>query len=350
MMKIDDVDFTLIELADGRPIGTQPSLLVRLSTADNLEGWGEASGAWREGELEARRQTLLPILLGRSLFDMEELLGLDELRDSALRSAVEMAAWDLITRGVKRPLSHWFGGCFRRRVPLTIRVPVGPADQVAQLSRELAQLGYHSQVLLSSGEPEEDVRAVELIRQNVGDHLQLRLDGQARYDMETARDLCAELEYAQLECFTDPLLIMELHEMATLARQVNVPLAACRALRSPTDVFQLARLGSIQMAVIDSQYVGGLTAARKCAAVAEAAGLSMSLSCCSWSGVAAVAMGQLATALPLLRNANECTYTTLNHHILANAPDVADGMVAVPQGPGLGVEPDRMQIERLQAG
>ena len=300
------------------------------------------------GDLTLAQQKRLE--LARALATGPELLLLDELREPALRSAVEMASCDLIGRCVGQPLSRWFGGCFRRRVPLTIRVPSGPTVQVAQISRELAQQGFHSQVILASGEPEQDVRMIELIRRNVGDHIRLRLDGQARYDMHTARDLCVELEYAQLECFVDPLLVMELHELATLARQVNVPIGACRALRSPADVLLLARLGSIHAAVLDVQNVGGLTSARKCAAVAEAADVSVSLGCGSWAGVAAGAMAQLAAAMPVLRAANECTYETLNHHLLLDTPEVVDGLVAVPQGPGLGVRPDRAQIERLQAG
>jgi len=349
-MKISDLELLLVEGSGGNQENQTRSLLVRLTTAANLEGWGEASAAWRSDELAARRNALLPVLVGRSVFDIEELLALDELRDPALRAALESASWDLIARALGQPLCHLFGGSFRRRVPLTIRVPSGPAAGIAQLSRELSQQGFHAQVILSSGKPEEDVRTINTIRENVGEHIQLRLNGQGRYDLQTARDLCAELEYAQIECLLDPLLVMELPELAALGHQVNVPLGACRPLRAAADVLLLARLGSIPMAVIDLERVGGLTAARKCAAVAEAAGLSMSLGCSSWSGLAAAAMVQLAAASPVLRIANQCDYDLLNHHLLADAPEVVDGLVAVPQGPGLGVEPDRAKLERCQAG
>jgi len=349
-MKISDVEFLLVQGRQGKPIGARPSLLVRLAAGSRLAGWGEATVAWRGDETVARRNVLLPVLVGRSVFDVEELLTLDELREPALRSAVEMAAWDLMARAVGQPLCHLLGGSFRRRVPLTIRIPPGPPARVAQWSRELAQQGFHAQVISASGQPDEDVRAVLAIRQNVGDHIPLRLDGQGRYDLATARDLCAELEYAQLECFFDPLLVMELHELAALARQVSVPLGACRALRTLNDMFVLARLGSVPMAVIDLQHVGGLTAARKCAAVAEAAGVSVSLSCSSWSGLGIAAMVHLAAATPALKTAHACNYDQLNHDLLPDWPEVADGLVAVPQGAGLGVEPDRAQIERMQAG
>ena len=349
-MKISDIEFFLVE--GSRIEGSHPKtgLLVRLAGSSGMEGWGEANVAWRDDEPAARRNALLSVLVGRSVFDVEELLALDELGEPALRSAVEMASWDLIARAVGQPLCNLFGGNFRRRVPLTVRVPSGPAMRVAQLSRELADQGFHAQVISASGQPEQDVRTFEAIREDVGDHVQLRLDGQGRYDLETARDLCAELEYARLECFIDPLLVMELYELASLARQVNVPLGACRPLRSVNDMFVLARLGSVPMAVIDLQYVGGLSAARKCAVLAEAAGLSASLSCTSTSGLGIAAMVQLAAATPSLKTAHECDYHQLNHNLLLNSPEVTGGLVAVLPGPGLGVEPDRVKIEQMQAG
>jgi len=348
-MKISDVEFFLVQGESGNPAAARSSLLVRLAASPRHEGWGEASVAWRDDEPAARRNAVLPVLVGRSVFDLEELLTLDELGEPALRSAVETAAWDVMARAVGQPLCHLLGGSFRRRVPLTIRIPTGPADRAAQWSREMANQGFHAQVISASGQPEEDVHTVEAIRQNVGDEIQLRLDGQGRYDLATARDLCAELEYAQLECFFDPLLIMELHELASLARQVNVPLGACRTLRTLADVFVLARLGSIPMALIDLQHVGGLTVARKCAAVAEAAGVSASLCCSSWSGLGVAAMVHLAAATPTLRTAHACDYHQLNHDLLCDPLEVVDGLAAVPQGPGLGVEPDRSKLDQIQS-
>lgn len=349
-MKIRDLEFFLLEGGRNGSTGGRSSLLVRLAAGAGSEGWGEATVTWRSDEPAARRNALLPVVIGRSVFDIEELLTLDELRESALRSAVEMASWDLIGRIVGQPLCHLMGGSFRCRVPLTIRIPSGPAPRVAQWSRELAGQGFHAQVISATGQPDDDIHTVSAIRQSLGERIQLRLDGQGRYDLATARDLCAELEYAQLECFFDPLLIMELHELAALARQVSVPLGACRMLRTLGDVFVLARLGSLPMAMIDLQHVGGLSVARKCAAVAEAAGLSVSLSCSSWSGLGIAAIVQLAAATPAMKTAHACEYHQLNHELLPDWPEVVDGLVAVPQGPGLGVRPDRTRIERLLAG
>ena len=91
-MIISDLDFYLVEVpCDGRSLPVR-SLVVRLATESGLEGWGEGPIGWRASELIPRREMLLPILAGRSVCDIEELLCLEGLRSDPLRLAVEMAS------------------------------------------------------------------------------------------------------------------------------------------------------------------------------------------------------------------------------------------------------------------
>ena len=98
-MKINDLEFHLVEIGCTGLAQPVRSLLVRLTTDSGLEGWGEAGVAWRLGELSARRDALLPVLAGRSIFDIEELHTLEALAPPPLRAAVEMACWDLVGPG-----------------------------------------------------------------------------------------------------------------------------------------------------------------------------------------------------------------------------------------------------------
>ena len=186
------------------------------------------------------------------------------------------------------------------------------------------------------------------VRESVGDRVELRLDGVRGYDLQTARDLCAELEYSRLQFFLDPLGATALHEVAALGRQTSVPLGVCRAIREPADVLALVRSGAARFAVFAMERVGGLTAARKCAAVAEAAGVRASLGCGPSPGLAAAAMLHLAAATPALASCNECSYHQLEDDVLREPLEIIDGMITLPENPGLGVEVDRAKIERYQ--
>jgi L-alanine-DL-glutamate epimerase-like enolase superfamily enzyme len=288
------------------------------------------------------------LLTGRSVFDVEELLGLEALRPAPLRCALEVAFWDLVGRTVGQPLCHLFGGGYRRRIPLAVRLAGPAADRVAQVARELAEQGFHSQIITASGRPEDDLGTTAAVWESAGERAELRLDGAASYDLETARDLCAQLEPVGLQFFLDPLNTPELDRVVSLRRQTGVPLAVWRAIGGPADVLALIRCGAAPFVVVDPQRVGGLVPARKCAAVAEAGGLHSLLGSRPSLGIATAAMLHLAASTPAFSGCNESAYHQLQDDVLAEPLEIIDAMITVPQTPGLGIEVDRAKVERYQ--
>jgi len=303
---------------------------------------------WRPAEVAARRDWLLPILTGRSIFDIEDLLALEAMRNAQLRCAVEIASWDLVGRTVRQPLCHLFGGNYRQRIPLAARLAPGTPQQVAQAARELADRGYHSQTISSSGRFEEDLETLAAVREIAQDRAEVRLDAAESFDLEDARDFCSQVDEEILQLIIDPLRGGNLDQIASLRRQVNVPLAVWRPIQSPADVLALVRCGAAPCVVVDLQSVGGLVPARKSAAIAQAGGLNAMLGSGPSLGIALAATLQLAAATPALSSCNECTHHQLQSDLLVEPLDIIDGMIAVPQGPGLGVEVDRAKIEQYQ--
>ncbi|NUQ65204.1 MAG: mandelate racemase/muconate lactonizing enzyme family protein [Pirellulales bacterium] len=345
---IADLEFYLVAIPCVGQEAPVRSLLVQLSTDTGLRGWGEARVPWRPSELAARRDLLLPILGGRSIFDIEELLALEALRPAPLRCAVEMASWDLVGRVTGQPLCHLFGGGYRRQIPLAVRLAAGIAPEVAQTARELAEQGFHAQIVTSCGQPEDDRETLAAVREIAQDRAELRFDAGAGFDMETARDFCTQVEDYGLQFVIDPLAAGSLDSIASLRRQVNVPLAVWRSIQSPSDMLSLVRCGAAPAAVVDLQLVGGMVPARKCAAIAQAAGLNASLGSGPSLGVALAAMLQLAAAAPAFSHCNECAHHQLQDDVLSEHLEIIDGMIAVPQGSGLGVDVDRAKVERYQ--
>jgi muconate cycloisomerase len=202
---------------------------------------------------------------------------------------------------------------------------------------------------VSSGRSEEDLATLAAVRERVGDRVELRLDGMSHYDFETARNLCASQECEGLQFFLDPLDSPDLHRLASLGRQANVPMAAWRAIRGPADVMAAVRCGAAPYLLIDLEQVGGLGPARACAAVAEAAGVHPILGGQPSVGIAAAAMLQLAAAAPAFSGSNEIALCPLRDSVLVEPLSTIEGMMPVPQGPGLGVEVNRAKVEKCQA-
>lgn len=349
-MTINDVELFLVER---EAIGSEPpipTVLVRLATKSGLEGWGEAALPWRASELSARRDILLSILAGRSAFDIEELLDLEALRPRPLQAAVEMASWDLVGQVAGLPLCCLFGGQYRQRLPLGIRLHGATIEQVLQLSREMAEQGFHWQTVSATGRLSSDEDVVTALVEAVGDRVELRLDGRGVYNPEQALELCRRIEDVPLDFLLDPLADSRLEPLAVLRRQTTVPLAVSRAIEGPADMMALIRGGAARLAVIDVQRVGGLANARRCGTIAQAAGIGASLSAGPSFGIATAAMLQLAAATPAFTGCIECPNHRPVDDLAIEDFETIDGMIAVPQGPGIGIEVDRVKVEQYHVG
>jgi L-alanine-DL-glutamate epimerase-like enolase superfamily enzyme len=113
------------------------------------------------------------------------------------------------------------------------------------------------------------------------------------------------------------------------------------------DVLAMVRSGAAAYVVIDPEQLGGISPARTCAAIAGAAGVSMLLGGRPALGIATAAMLHLAASTPSLTGANESAYHQLRNDVLVEPLELIDGMMTVPQEPGLGVEVDRAKVEQF---
>jgi muconate cycloisomerase len=348
-MKISDLELCLVELPRVRPLSPLRRMLVRLATESGWEGWGETDPLWRPGRLPAWQQHLLSALVGRSVYDIEELLRLDVLADRSLRLAVEMACWDLAARSARQPLCNLFGGAFRSRVPVLARLPADPLEVVPYWARELAAQGYHAQLVASTGSVDDDLATLSVVREMAGPRCQLSLDAGGRYDMASALTLAGQLAPGQVVYVLDPLEEPEPFRLAHLRRQFQVDVAISAAIVSSREVLALTGAG-VSAAVISPARCGGLLPAYHCGVVASAGNLAAALSGRDWSGVGMAALLQLAAALPGFAAAHETTSHQLLDDILVDPLQVVDGMMVVPTGPGLGIEVDWSKLERYQVG
>jgi glucarate dehydratase len=346
-MRIADLEFHLVEVPRTGQVPPVRSLLVRISTDDGAEGWGEGAVTWRPSELLPRRDFILPSLAGRSIFDVEELNAVEALASPPLRAAVELACWDLVGKIAGQPLCRLWGGEYRQRIPIAARLSGRWPARVAWMARELSGHGYLAQIIELTGESALDRQIVSDVREAAGASVQLRVDAQAKLTGDAARGLCREIEGQQVQCLLDPLSTHDLHPIASLARQTSVPLGVWRAVRSPADLLNVVRYEAASHVVIDPEQLGGISAARACAPIGAAAGLTLMLGSRPSLGLATAAMLHLAAATPGLTAAHESSYHRLAGDVLAEPLMISDGMMTVPQCAGLGVEVDRGKIEQF---
>jgi len=347
-MIISDLELYLVEI----PSHTTPktrSLVVRLFSHAGQEGWGEATVSWRQDELQPRRNQILSILAGRNVFDLEELIHFEELQPKTVRFAIETACWDMIGRLCKHPVHHFHGGAYRHHLPIAARLSDGTPEDIAQSALEFAHLGYHCQTLPLTGNLETDLRRVELLTETVGTRLELRVDMAGKYDYETCVSLLSRWEKTNLAMVIDPL--NEEHcfrGVSALQEQTEIPLVPRRGIQSAGDVLEIARCGNIHRLVLDPQSFGSILAVKKSAAIAEAAGIRLSLCVSGAAGPFLATVLQLSASLPAISLGTECHPHHLQENLLTDPIEINDGLIRLPHTPGLSIEMDRVKLEKYQ--
>jgi glucarate dehydratase len=295
---------------------------------------------------------------GRSFGGM---LDLDSAVDTVF-SPFEVACLDLVGREVGRPVSDLLGGAVRDRVPFSGYLfykwaghPDQPDDDwgealkpeaiVDQARRMVRDHGFTA-LKLKGGvlPPEEEADAVEALA-DAFPGMPLRLDPNGAWTPETsirvARRLSATLEYLE-----DPTT--GIGGMAEVAAGTDLPLATNMCVISFEHLRPAVLAGAVQIVLADHHLWGGLRRSALLGGITETLGMGLSMHSNSHLGVSLAAMVHLAASTDHLGYACDTHYPWKTQDLVEpGVLDFVDGSVAVPTGPGLGIELDRDALGEL---
>jgi len=373
-MKIAAITCTPLAGRTPRPvefsIGTFPTfyaVVVQVTADDGQVGVGECI-VRRAPEVVTTvvDRLLAPLVLGRDPWDVEglwdEMLALlrrwGHSRGFVLEamSGIDIALWDLLARSVGKPLYKFLGGAGRENVRCYIskvyfdEIPKMAAEARAQVDRGFnavkVQIGWPA----SRGGDRADVRTVRAIREAVGPDVDIMLDANGAYDVGTAVRVGRQLEELNVAWLEEPVPADDLDGYAHIRRSVRVPLAAGETEFGLFGFRDLIARGCIDVLQPEVARIGGLTAARRLWALAHAHNLPYAPHTGFSGGIAHLASLHLAAAAP-----NFYTYEYMGTQYVQNPlreiftqpfPVPVKGELAVPHGPGLGLELDPDALRR----
>src|SRR5438105_3224767 len=328
------------------------AILVRLD-GDEATGWGECvaspeprySEEWLFGSWLA-----LVGYLGRSLLaggpirDPEEVgRRLAWVRGHRMaKAALEAAVLDAWLRAQRQSLVSYLGGV-RDRVECG--VSVGIASSIDAMLEEIH--GYlakgYRRVKLKI-EPGRDLEVVRQVRGELPD-TPLSVDANAAYELSDV-PLFEALDELGLVMIEQPLDDEDLVEHAALQARLRTPICLDESIRSARDTEAAVRLGACRVINIKPGRVGGILEARRVHDAAKRHGVP-----CWIGGMLETGVGRAANlALAALPGVTMPGDTSASDRYFAQdltEPFVLqpDGTIAVPSGPGIGVEPDRERLE-----
>jgi L-alanine-DL-glutamate epimerase-like enolase superfamily enzyme len=336
------------------------STLVRITDADGAVGLGQfdgdSSGAFDLAPLETLR-TLAPRLLGRAPDEREVVW--DEIRDGGtapdlpgVRSALDVALWDLAARRAGRPLAELLrdtaasGG--RDRLPAyasipTLADPAAYADAVAGHREE----GFRAAKVHAWGEPRRDLEAMRAAREGGGGDVALMYDAEGFLSREDAAWMADALGELGARWFEAPLPDLDVEGYRALVHRGRVPiLPAGDAIWDPRLCAALLLDPPWTAMRFDVTFAGGITSARRLFAVAERFGVDVEL---TGYGQTLVQAANLHVALAYRRTSfveRAVPTDEFDWGVTTPIAMAPDGTIGIEDRPGLGVELDEPAIER----
>jgi L-alanine-DL-glutamate epimerase-like enolase superfamily enzyme len=371
-VKIESIDFFYLSMPEILDIGdgSQDTVLVRLEAGGHV-GWGECESSPLVTiaglvcpKSHSKCRPVRDSVLGQRLESAEDILrigdrvhenSLDMLQADHVLSGIDVAMWDALARARGVPVYELLG--YERAYPKTPYASVlfgTTAQETLQKARNIRRQGYRAAKFgwepFGEGEVQDDVDQVVAAREGLGKDGILLIDAGTVWgdDVERARQSLPVLQQCRATWLEEPFVSSALDAYRRLAGEVGtVKLAGGEGAHNfymAQHMIDYAGIGYVQ---IDAGRIGGITVAKRVADYAHARGvtyvnhtftsnLALSASMQAGAGLKEHVLCEYPTELKPL------AYELTREHIV---PD-AEGLIRLPDAPGLGVTPDMEAVKR----
>jgi muconate cycloisomerase len=333
------------------------NLLVRIEAADGSVGWGEAASAptmtgdTQGGLVAAVRHHIGPPLVGQDATTwpvLRKTLHRVLVGNGGAHSAVEMALLDLVGRARGQRLIDLVGRPRRQAVkPMwLLGNPTLEAD-VAEAKAKQKQ-GFNFFKLKIGVKPLAKEIAIAFAVREALPNTPLCADANCGLTLAAARTYVVKTRKAGLMFVEQPLAHDDLAGLKALTKASKVPIGIDEGIHGLADIEAQARAGAggISLKLIK---LGGISAAIEAGKMCQRLGLSVNIAAkIAESSISSAAALHLACAVPKADWGVSLTHFYLAEDIVKRPLPLADGLVALPEGPGLGVEVDEAAIARFR--
>jgi len=260
-------------------------LLVEVFTDDGLVGLGNAALA-PQATKTVIDLYLTPLLIGQNPWDVERLwqhmyrktmaFGRKGIGMVAI-SALDLALWDLLGKAAKQPVFRLLGGRTKTRIPVyASRLYSGNLSELAAEAARCKEDGYKAMKLRFGWGPadgaqgmQRNVELVRTVRDAVGSEIDVMADAYMGWTLDYAKRMLPLLEPFHLRWLEEPVIPDDIHGYAELKSYGRIPIAGGEHEFTTYGFRELLEARALDYIQFDTNRVGGLTQARKIAALAE---------------------------------------------------------------------------------
>jgi D-galactarolactone cycloisomerase len=343
-------------------------LLVEVKCNDGTVGWGECLGPPRANA--AVVGSYAGWLVGQNPLETEKLWATlyNALRDQGQRglavtalSGIDMALWDIKGKALGQPVSVLLGGRWREsvRAYATGSFRRDGVDRVSDNAEEMAQRraeGFHACKIKIGFGVAEDLRVIRAVRAAIGPQMRLMIDANHGYTVAEAIRLGRAAAEYDIDWFEEPVVPEQLSAYREVRASQPIPVAGGETWHSRWGMWPAIKGRAVDILQPDMAGCGGLSEAVKIAALASLHGIRLVPHV--WgTGVHIAAALQFMAAMvpdpvrsdpvePILEF--DRTHNPFRQAVLTTPLEAKDGVVAIPRGPGLGIEINRDALREFR--
>lgn len=360
-MKIKDIRASLhgfsitIPLLEGRVEGYGRAeqthfVFCEVETDDGHVGYGLTGHFLARAVIEALHHHVLPTVRDMDPHDIEAIHArvAKRLNPRAMTgtigmalSCLDIALWDIMGKAAGKPVAALLGNA-RREVPAycTFGFPQYDRETLAEAARLHASNGFRalkSVVAVDPGGWREDAARVRAIREAVGDDIDLMIDANYLFNPVEAAYLCRAVEDVNLTWFEEPLHQNDARALADLRRHTRIPLAAGQMEGHRWRLREFVEHQAVDILQPNVTYCGGYTEARKVAHLAQIYNMPIA----NGGGWPHFNMHLLAGMQNGWIAEWHLGMVAVGETLFPDAPKPVNGVITIPDRPGLGLTLDR---------
>jgi L-alanine-DL-glutamate epimerase-like enolase superfamily enzyme len=355
-MKINRIDVFQVEykLLDqkyawsrGHAVESFLSTVVKVSTDEGLEGFAEVcplGSAYMDAfalGIPSGIQEVGPKLIGR---DPAQINEINEVMDVALgghnyvKSPLDIACWDILGKKTGQPVCTLLGGLAIPEVPLYRAISQGPSRDMAEDVARFREEGYRRFQLKVGGDPHEDINRVKAVLEVLKPGDILVADANTGWITRNAIRVVNALKgldiYIEQPCPT-------LEECQIIRDHTDLPMVLDEVIRDVPSLLRAYSQRAMDVVNLKISRLGGLTKTKRMRDLCQALGVAMTLED-SWGGdITTAAIAHLAgSTLPEFYFTSTDFNSYNDVHVAPDGPTRKEGLLPVPQKPGLGIQVD----------
>lgn len=351
-------EFAIVSAAGSHPISN--FVIVEITTDEGEIGFGEASvvpvwsGESQPSAIHAITDILSRVLIGQ---DPLSIAALVDAMDRVLignpftKAGVEMALLDLAGKSIGVPACVLAGGARRPgQIPLKFSIGAFPPAEAALVARKAVELGFRAVKVKVGLNVATDILRVQAIRSELGRDFPIAVDANAGWTVADAVNAIPQLERLGVMALEQPIARRDFRGCAFLRQRTCMLLMLDESVFTEQDALEAVRLDACDLISIYPGKNGGILRSLAIAQLAAAAGLRCVIGSNLEMNLGTAAMLTLAVTAPALA-------TSIGHDIIGpvyyheqrQKIEYRGGCAVLPDGNGLGVTPDLVISENVEA-